>query len=202
MPSATLTVSTTIGGIGITGKVIRSGETPLATEVTIPAAKTGTLTTRTDNDTGIITAQAGHGLITGDHVDIYWSGGSRFSMAATVSGNAVTLDAGDGDNLPIATTAVTLSKRVAIDQGLDGAALKVLLVSMTRKGSVRFQDASVTVLAANLDAGEAYNWASGVGIANPLAATTVVQIFASNQSSVGTNVIQIGALLDTVPSLS
>ncbi len=202
MPSATLTVSTTIGGIGITGKVIRSGETPLATEVNVPAAKTGTLTTRTDANTGVVTAQAGHGFITGDVIDVYWAAGAHFSMAATVSGNAITLDAGDGDDLPSTTTAVTLSKRVVIDQGFDGDNLKVLLISMTRKGSVRLQDDTVTVLAANLEAGEAYNWASGVGVVNPLAATAVVQIFASNQSSAGANVIQIGALLDTVPSLS
>ncbi len=70
----------------------------------------GPLTTRTDNDTGAVTLSAGHGFITGDKIDIAWSGGSRKDMDATVAGNVVSLDGGTGDNLPIESTTLTLSK--------------------------------------------------------------------------------------------
>lgn len=201
MPSATLTLSATIGGIGVSGKITRNGETPLSSQVVLPAAKTGTLTTRTDANTGIVTAQAGHGFITGDTIDVYWGAGLHSSMTATASGNAITLDGGEGTDLPVTTTPVTLSKRVAIEQGFDGALLTLMLVGLSQRGSVRFQDDTVPVLSVNLPGSEAYSWASGLGVVNPLAATTVVQIFCSNQSSSSTNTITIGLLLDTVPAL-
>jgi len=60
----------------------------------------GTLSTRTDNDTGIVTLATGHGIETADVVDVYWVGGIRYGMDATVAANAVTVDGGAGDNLP------------------------------------------------------------------------------------------------------
>ncbi len=201
MPSATLTVSSTIGGIAFSGRLARSGETPVASQLTLPAAKTGTLSTRTDANTGIVTAQAGHGFITGDVIDVYWAAGLHSSMTATVSGNAITLDGGEGDDLPNTATAVTLGKRVAIQDGFDGDLLKMLVVTLGAKGSVRFQDDTVPVLSVNIAAGEAYAWTSDGPAVNPLASTVVVQMFCSNQSSSSTNLVQVGMLLDTVPSL-
>lgn len=79
-------------------------------EVELPAMdaqNVGTLTTRTDDDTGVATLTTGHSITTGMVVDVYWSGGVRFGMDATVSGNDVTIDGGDGDNLPAQSTAIT-----------------------------------------------------------------------------------------------
>lgn len=84
------------------------------------AAQTGTLATRTDDNTGVATLSTGHGIITGNKVDVYWSGGVRYGMDATVSTNAVTIDGGAGDNLPIATTAVTVVKQTVIEINFDG----------------------------------------------------------------------------------
>lgn len=92
-------------------------EKPLAA---IAAAQVGTLSTRTDNDTGIATLSTGHGIETLDVVDVYWSGGVRYGMDATVSGNAVTVDGGAGDNLPVQDTAVTVVVQTAIEVNFDG----------------------------------------------------------------------------------
>jgi len=70
----------------------------------------GILTTRTDANTGVVTA-AGHGLAEGDYADIFWSGGARDHMSVTaVSGNAVSVDGGTGDDLPAEDTAVLITE--------------------------------------------------------------------------------------------
>lgn len=93
-------------------------------EVTLPAlvaAQSGTLTTRTDDDTGVATLSTGHGIITNDVVDVYWSGGVRYGMTATVSVNAVTVDGGAGDVLPTQDDPVTVVKQTEINPlNLDG----------------------------------------------------------------------------------
>lgn len=84
------------------------------------AAQTGTLSTRTDDDTGVATLSTGHGIETADVCDIYWSGGVRYGMTASVAANAVTLDGGAGDNLPVETTVVTVVVQTAIEVNFDG----------------------------------------------------------------------------------
>ena len=83
----------------------------IKTQITLPAlvaAQTnGTLGTRTDADTGVVTLSTGHGISTSDVVDVYWSGGVRYGMTATVSGNDVTVDGGAGDDLPTVASTIT-----------------------------------------------------------------------------------------------
>jgi len=87
----------------------------------VPAANTGTLSTRTDDNTGVATLVAGHTITTGAVVDVYWSGGVHYGMTAVVAANDVTIDLGAGDNLPIATTAITVVEQTEINPlNLDG----------------------------------------------------------------------------------
>ena len=90
------------------------------------AAQTGTLSTRTDNDTGVATLSTGHGIQNADVVDVYWDGGVRYGMTATVSTNDVSLDGGAGDNLPAQSTAVTVVKQTAVEVNFDGDTLKII----------------------------------------------------------------------------
>ena len=92
-------------------------------EKTIPAivaAQTGTLTTRTDADTGVATLSTGHGIETADVVDVYFAAGVRYGMDATVAANAVTVDGGAGDDLPIQDDPVTVVKQTAVEVNFDG----------------------------------------------------------------------------------
>jgi len=66
------------------------------------------ITTRTDDNTGVATALTGHGIDSTDVVDVYWLGGFRLGMVATVDTNAVTIEGGSGDPLPLDNTAVIL----------------------------------------------------------------------------------------------
>ena len=75
----------------------------------IAAAKTGTLSTRTNDTSGTLTMTTGHGFTTGQKdISIFWSGGSRRNvLVGTVATNSVPFSGGTGDNLPLATTAIT-----------------------------------------------------------------------------------------------
>ena len=81
----------------------------------------GTLGTRTDDDTGVVTLSTGHGIATSDVVDVYWSGGVRYGMTATVSTNDVTVDGGSGDVLPAQDTAtMTVVEQIDWEINFDG----------------------------------------------------------------------------------
>ncbi len=118
-----------------------------AYEVPLPAilaAQTGTLDTRTDDDTGVAGLATGHGITTADVVDVYWSGGVRYGMDATVSGDDVTIDGGAGDALPVATTAVTVVVQTEINPlNLDGDNAQIV--------AVVYRNNSDTVAKAHLD---------------------------------------------------
>ncbi len=79
------------------------------------SAQPGSLTTRTDADTGVVTAPNSRGLahgITDSHtVSVWWPGGRRTAMTvSSVTGTAITVDGGAGDNFPVLGTAVEIGK--------------------------------------------------------------------------------------------
>lgn len=89
----------------------------------------GSLTTRTDDDTGVVTLSTGHGIETADVVDVYWSGGMRYGMTATVSGVEITVDGGAGDNLPAEDTAITaVVEQTTWEINFDGDDAQVVAV--------------------------------------------------------------------------
>lgn len=89
------------------------------------AAQTGTLTTRTDSDTGVATLSTGHGIVNGK-VDVYFAAGVRYGMDATVSTNEITIDGGAGDNLPTEDDPVTVVIPTAVEVNFDGDTLEII----------------------------------------------------------------------------
>jgi len=126
-------------------------------EIALPAtaaAKSGTLTTRTDDDTGVATLATGHAITTGMVVDVYWTGGVRYGMDATVSGLAVTVDGGAGDNLPAQDDPVTVVEQIEINPlNLDGDNAQMVAVmyrnpaSATAKAHIDLQDSGSATIA-------------------------------------------------------
>lgn len=166
----------------------KSGDTALA------AAKVGQLTTRTDNDTGVITMTTGHGFVTGDRLDVYWAGGSRRGMTATVATDAVTVDGGAGDNLPNNLTAVTASVPAEEEFLVTGDNAQFIAAKSNRLGMVVFTDAAdaeVFAVAAPLadTTGGGYQWYTGNGVTNPLAGADVAKVYFSNGDSSNANTI-------------
>ncbi len=198
--SGVLSSSVTIAGLTITGSVPRSADGGLTREIPLPAGTAGTLTTRTDDDTGVATLEAGHGLSTSDVVDVYWSGGMRYGMTATVAGNAITVDLGAGDNLPAEDTAMVVTLQVQITADIDGDEVQLIVAGCDQRCHLDFQDSGTASLAAvDIAAGEMWDWAADQAIANPLTGNATADIYASNGSSSTMATLKVAALFDTTP---
>lgn len=117
MPRLNFDVLLTGLGLVIDSRMARSDEFGLAIEKVIPAGKAGTLSTRTDNETGTLTLGSGHGITTAATIDLFWDGGARYGITVgTVSGTSVPIgadNAGTGDNLPTQGTAIVASMRTS-----------------------------------------------------------------------------------------
>lgn len=189
---STVNMNGTVGGVSFSKTLSRTHNGQIGQSVSVAAAKTGTLTTRTDNDTGVATMTTGHGFATSDLLSVYWSGGMRRNMVATVAGDSVTIDGGQGDNLPIATTALTVMEEVVIDADVVGDLVNIIAFASDRRCCVQLMAGSTPELAMVLPANEPYIWALGGGSANPIAGDTITSIRVSHDDSAAAHTIDIG----------
>lgn len=156
----------------------------------VPAAKAGTLTTRTDDDTGTFTMASGHGFSTADLISVFWTGGKRHAMTATVTGDSVVLDGGTGTVLPSAATAITAMKPTEVAFSVTGSAVLLLVGSCEVPGYIRIMDNAGTPAQAALltvTTADSYVWSSTNGVTNPLnAIVTTVARFTHGSTSAQT----------------
>ncbi len=207
MPSLSYGVS--LGSIA--AAVTRTGDQLVDLEITLAAGKAGTLTTRTDNDTGVVTVASGHGITDSDTVDLYWSGGERYGVDVTATtSTTISIDAGAGDNLPSSSTAVVICKRTTINLAVDGDNLAIIgfavdVAASTGYGTqLRFFDAtscggsavgSVMLLLPNQP--QIYDITGGAS--NPLTGNPVLSLGASNGDSTYPAVLKIKGIQDVTP---
>lgn len=200
MPVAKFKSTVEIGGITISNKIVTvtaSGQG--GQEVTLNAAKSGTLSTRTDDNTGTLTLGSGHGIATSDVVDLYWTGGRRYGVTVgTVSGTSVPIDLGAGDNLPIATTVITVVKRNTVDLDVAFSTLgKGLAVMCDARGRCEFFDASNNLLLGlDLEADKPYQWHEDIGFSNPISAA-IAYAKCSQATTSADRTMQIGFLYES-----
>jgi hypothetical protein len=173
-----------------------SADSLLQKRLSVAGAKTGTLTTRTDDDTGSLTMAASHGIITGDTIDVYWSGGSRRGMTVgTVATNVVPIDGGTGDVLPAATTSITaqvVTEEPLVFAGDDATGI---VVYAEAKSIVRLFTAGGEQFARHLEAGQVYIWSFGSGETNPVAGDAITELHVSQGSTTADQEIFVGVLL-------
>ena len=107
-----------------------------AKEELIQIAWEGTLTVRTDADTGTFTmTSADHLITTGALVDIYWTndddtiGSRRGVIVGTVSTTSVPFDLGQGDDLPDAATVCQVALVNTYSTNFDGDDVAALVAS-------------------------------------------------------------------------
>jgi len=198
MPTGIISLIANVAGISINSTTSRTGDGSEAREVSLPAGQAGTLTTRTDDDTGEATLSDTPSVANGDVVDVYWSGGKRIGMdVGVVAGNVVPIDGGAGDALPAQDTAVIVTERVEeTAMKFDGDDMKLLVVSCDQRATVDFEDSTPTSLAdvEIVAANEEYHWADDQGVANPLTGNAVDQIQCSNGSTTAAT-MKIAAIL-------
>lgn len=169
-------------------------------EQNIPAAQGGSLTTRTNNTAGTITmTSGGHTITTGQRVSVFWTGGQRRGVTVgTVSGTAVPISGGSGDNLPTQGTAVAVNPDVS--SPLSVVWNNVLAFAVVADGSQQsifvIADATPTEQYFFVAAGSTPDeWDSQNGKTNPLAGSTSTQIFMSHGDATAAHLMRIGVLL-------
>lgn len=211
MPTLNIAVSVSGNGGVISYATPRTAEGGSNREVSIPAGKAGTLTTRTDNETGSLTLGSGHGITTGQIIDLFWSGGARYGITVgTVSGTTVPIgadNAGSGDNLPTAATAIVASPRTLISADVDGDNLVALACQMlfasrseTAQSHASFQDASSDIIAPiDLEANSVRFYDVEGGDANPFTGDPITKIYVSNGSSAAAATFKLLWLQDPTP---
>lgn len=169
----------------------------------IPAAKTGTLTTRTDNDTGTLTMSASHGITTGAKIDIYWTGGRRYNVeVGTVSVNSVPFDNGSGDNLPTNNTSVTVMVQqvYAISTGNKDADL--FAMRLGARGRVEFRqsdDSPELGMDLSADTLEVYDNTSGFPPTAPPDFTVIAKVAVTHADSTAAAQFDVAAAYDAGP---
>mgnify|MGYP006315126133 FL=1 len=209
----TITHAQAISGGGVTIQplaVTRTNSGTIALEDTLSAAKTGALTTRTDDNTGTLTMAASHGITTGQIIDIYWAGGVQRSVTVgTVSVNEVPIDGGIGDNLPADETAITAVVQKSINLAIDGDSADIIAViletndkSLRTAANVQFKDAAADVIAEiDLVTNVPQVWDIEGGSANPFTGDPITNLKASqgNSTSTETYTLKIVGVQDASP---
>lgn len=203
-------VSVSGSGLSMQSVIVRSGTAPIGLSETLPAAKTGSLTTRTDNTNGTLTMTAGHGITTAATIDLYWEGGSRYGVTVgTVATNSVPISGGSGDNLPPATTAITATLRTTANILIDGDNVKLIAFelqtvdkSLRTAGRITFFDATDTAVAQlDLVANTPKVFDFEGGIANILTGDPITYIVTSTagSSTSETYTLKIAGVYDATP---
>jgi hypothetical protein len=175
-----------------------SAEAVQSRSVTLAAAKTGNLTTRTDANTGTLTMDGGHGITTGARIDIYFEGGcQRGVTVGTVSVNSVPFDSGVGDDLPDDESEVTVMVCDEEAHAITGDNAKAVLVYGPARSTVVFAESDDTeVLGVTIPAGGAFHWFDGCGLDNPLASGTITKIFLTHGDSAASQEVRVAVLHD------
>jgi hypothetical protein len=181
--------SISLGGRSAASRTTIEGEGLASKEVTIAAAKTGQLTTRTDNDTGELTMDSGHGITTG----------ARGMTVGTVATNAVPIDGGAGDNLPTNLTSITACVPQEEALAVEGDDVTAIEYYASKRGTIVLADGSDVELAASNDGlglGEERSqvWYETRNPTNPLSGDTVAKAFFSNGDATASATLRVQCL--------
>lgn len=210
--SLTYAVSVSGSGLSMQSAVVRSGSASVGLVESLAAAKTGTLTTRTDNTDGELTMSASHGITTAAVIDLHWTvagvPGVRYGVVVgTVATNAVPISGGAGDNLPADETAITAVLPTTANVYIDGDNTKLLAIelkttdtSLRTAGHVSFRDASDDLIAElDLVTNVPRIYDIEGGSSNPFTGDPITYIEASNGNSSVAATLQIQSVYDASP---
>jgi hypothetical protein len=171
-----------LGLKAIDSVIVREDETQASSDVSLPAAVSGTLTTRTSDSVGVVTV-ASHSITTSDKVAVFWSGGYRYNVAVSAtSGTTISIGSGgSGDNLPAASTALTVCKETTLSFSHVGNDIKGMVVHSPQRMSMNVRDTvPASQVAADVPANEGWFWISNATGTSPFAGDTLQDIILAN----------------------
>lgn len=201
----TMRVVSSMGGISIDAYVTRTGSGGVPPqEKALPAADAGTLSTRTNDTDGELTLTAGHGVSTGDVIDIFWTdanGDLKCAYGATVGTvdvNDVPFTGASGDVLPAVDSEITADVEVPLDCDFDGDKLQIIVAASTKNGKLIFHDSGDAVLDDHvLLANEPYSFVKNSGQTNPLAGNPVDEVRVTNADSSASATFKLHGIVDS-----
>lgn len=189
MPTLKLTKSGTLAGesFALVTEITEDGS--LVKTPTIAAAKSGQLTTRTNDTSGTLTMAGGHGITTGARLDLYWTGGCRRGiLVGTVATNSVPISGGAGDNLPVNLTNITAQVPQEEEFLVSGDNVVALILTANARAQITLTDSSdVEILSYEVpSANKAYDWNNVSGGSNPVASDDIAKAYFSQAGTSGT----------------
>lgn len=207
MANATYSQNLQLGGVSIDKAITRTADSQKSYEVSLPAGKSGTLTTRTDDNTGVATVSSGHGVTTSDKVDVYWTGGMRYGMTVTATdATTISVDLGAGDNFPVQDTAIVVTPQVTVNTNVDGDNAQIIGISLeytaavSSAGHVDMQDSgSATIAELDLTGNAPLVYDLAAGITNPFTGNPITSTLASNGDGTNAATLKILSLEDSTP---
>ena len=180
---STIQKTLSVGGVVFTQSKTPLGDGMIVHNQSIAAGDLGSLSTRTDADTGVVTVDdSGHAFNVGDRVDIYWAGGCRRGMAVTVvSGALITVDSGDGDDLPSQGVDVTIIEPTLFDIVVLGTNVNAILLGTEKLGQFSFVDSSAAEdFQKEVGAGCVWDWLEDNGETNPITGDSIAGVYVSH----------------------
>jgi hypothetical protein len=210
MPNASYSLILAAGDAKIDQNSQVLGDTPNPLTVDIPAAKAGTLTTRTDDDTGVITLAASHGIGTSDTVDLYSATTGELLRkdvdVTSADSTTIGINAGTGSNLPADESPIIVCKQRPFLPTILPATIQILGVQLkipgdtVTKGRVAFSTAAPVVAAdMSLVAGQGQIFNVAGGESNPLGADAIVSGVLSHANTTLAAQLQIISVEDRTP---
>ena len=205
--AANIRGSSAIGGLSFQESRTRTGDGQIVHNISIAAADAASLTTRTDNTDGVITAdESDHRVSTGDRVDLYWTTADvnyqrRGVTVGTVSAELIPISGGDGDNLPIQDSDIVICVVDEIDLSVDGDNIVAVLTSLAKLGQIVFLDIDVSDVEITtwfLGEGVTKTWDNEDGDTNPFVGVTLSRVYISHSDTAAAATAQLGILYDNV----
>lgn len=176
-----------VGGIGANETLALSSDGGISQDISIAAAFIGTLSTRTDDDTGVVTVPASpaHDIVGTDVVTLFFADGHRRDLvvdsvtATTITFGGVTI--GDGDVLPAQDDPITIQKQTVVDVDFVGSDMEALFCKCgSARMLVGFMASGTRELNVEFSAtkGLHYFWRIGdpVATVNPLAGHIIDEV--------------------------
>jgi hypothetical protein len=207
MPQATYGLTLSVGGVSIQKTAVRSGDHSNTYEVALPAALPVGSWVKTDPDTAAGTFSPGHGQTTGVY-DVYWTGGLRYGVTITVTGDALALEGGTGTDFPeTGNLTVVACKQVSINTAIDGDAIEIIGFSLeyadsgaTSVGHVDLQDSGpATIEEIDLNANVPLVYDIDGGATNVFTGNPIVATKASHNNTAAAATLKICSLEDSTP---
>lgn len=200
--STRLTKSHTLAGETFAQSVVKTTGGTILHKVSVPVAEPGTLTTRTDADTGVVTiTNASHTIENADRVDAYWTESgvekSRYGMAVTnVSSALVTIDGGAGDDLPVQDDPISVAVCVRMDVDLAGSTAKAIIMSSAYRGQFAFVGSTTNHYVRTVGDSRVVSWDDEDGSTNPILGDTIDTVYVSHSNAIAAQTMKVGIAYD------